>query len=121
MNGEFLYYTAAMDHYHYQNLKDMYSNAEWRAIEEHKYYLSLEAGYDVGEQYAVKHWEAHYAKRWRRERLKRELAAQQREIFKHKWLESEKACTDLGQQAVHDWIVRFAKPWRQWHRGQENK
>jgi len=34
------------------------------------------------------------------------------EMEKHKWLESEKAGYDLGVAAYFDWIVRYAKAWR---------
>lgn len=35
------------------------------------------------------------------------------EINKHKWIESEKACKDLGEKAVYDWIVKFALSFRE--------
>lgn len=40
--------------------------------------------------------------------LKRYLELQQREIERHKWIESEKAGRDLGLDAVIDWILRYA-------------
>lgn len=36
------------------------------------------------------------------------------EIQKHKYLESEKAGRDLGQEAVCDWIKRYARGVREW-------
>ncbi len=32
---------------------------------------------------------------------------QLQEIDRHKWIESEKACFDLGQQAMLDWAENF--------------
>lgn len=36
------------------------------------------------------------------------LQMQSQEIERHKWIESEKAGKDLGEQAVIDWIARYA-------------
>ncbi len=97
------------------------SKAEICAIDQHKYFLSEKAGYDVGLECAVQDWLSHHAKAWREERLGRDLAAQQREIRIHKWLESEKAGRDLGMEAIQDWIYRFAAPWRRWREQQEER
>ena len=37
---------------------------------------------------------------------------QLREIERHKWIESEKAGRDLGEEAVFDWIRRHAVAFR---------
>ena len=34
------------------------------------------------------------------------------EIQKHKWIESEKAMRDLGNQAVFDWVQKYAADFR---------
>jgi len=34
------------------------------------------------------------------------------EILKHKWIESEKAMRDLGNEAVFDWVQRYAAGFR---------
>lgn len=34
------------------------------------------------------------------------------EIARHKWIESERAGMDLGDQAVRDWIARYAPTFR---------
>jgi hypothetical protein len=36
------------------------------------------------------------------------------EILKHKWIESEKAGKDLGNQAIFDWIRKYAADFRQY-------
>ena len=37
------------------------------------------------------------------------MLIQKEKIEKYKWVESEKAGRDLGQQAVVDWIRKYAK------------
>ena len=45
--------------------------------------------------------------------LYREFQAEREEILKHKWIESEKAGTDIGfERALTDWIVRHRSKWR---------
>lgn len=36
------------------------------------------------------------------------------EIRRHKWIESEKACRDLGKEAEMDWIQCYAARFRKW-------
>ena len=40
--------------------------------------------------------------------LKDFLEVQNREIERHKWIESEKAGKDLGLDAAIDWILKYA-------------
>lgn len=45
--------------------------------------------------------------------LYKELLAEREEILKHKWIESEKAGTDIGfEKALYDWIVKHRSNWR---------
>lgn len=45
--------------------------------------------------------------------LYRVLLAEQKEIFKHKWLESEKAGHDIGLEcALTDWVIHHRRAWR---------
>ncbi len=45
--------------------------------------------------------------------LYREFQAEREEILKHKWIESEKAGSDIGfERALTDWIVRHRSKWR---------
>ncbi len=85
---------------------------EIAAIETHKYYLSKEEGRDVGMAYAIAHWLVHHAARWRHEQLRKDIEDQWKEIEKHKWIESQKAGTDLGSTAAMDWIQKYAAEWR---------
>jgi hypothetical protein len=101
------------DHYS----EDELTKEERAAIETHKYFLSKEEGRDVGMGYAIAHWLVHHASKWRHERLRKDLEEQWKEIEKHKWIESEKAGTDLGDSAAMDWILKHAAEWR--HRRQK--
>lgn len=96
-----------------------FSRAEARAIKVHKYLLSEKAGYDVGIDYAIEDWLCHHSENWRQRRLECDLSGQVEEIRRHKWIESERAGRDLGQQAVVDWIDRFAESWRRWRETQD--
>jgi hypothetical protein len=40
--------------------------------------------------------------------IKKYLELQNREIEKHKWIESERAGRDLGVEAAIDWILKYA-------------
>lgn len=35
------------------------------------------------------------------------------EMKRHKWIESEKAGHDLGNQAIRDWVYKYAKQFRE--------
>jgi hypothetical protein len=42
------------------------------------------------------------------------------EILKHKWIESEKAGYDLGDQAVWDWVQKYAHEFREYWQKKNN-
>jgi hypothetical protein len=45
--------------------------------------------------------------------LYKEFLAEREEILKHKWIESEKAGTDIGfEKALLDWILKHRSSWR---------
>jgi len=45
--------------------------------------------------------------------LYKEFLAEREEILKHKWIESEKAGSDIGfEKALLDWIVKHRSSWR---------
>lgn len=44
----------------------------------------------------------------------RYLAREREEMLRHKWIESEKAGRDLGQEALFDWVKRYAGEFRRW-------
>ena len=46
--------------------------------------------------------------------LYKEFLAEQAEILRHKWIESEKAGFDIGfERALMDWIVKYRSAWRE--------
>jgi len=46
--------------------------------------------------------------------LYKEFLAEREEILKHKWIECEKAGTDIGfEKALLDWIVKHRSNWRE--------
>lgn len=47
-----------------------------------------------------------------KEEMKSYMDSQIDEILKHKWIESEKVCHDLGELAVMDWIIHHAADFR---------
>ena len=45
--------------------------------------------------------------------LYKEFLAEREEILRHKWIESEKAGSDIGfEKALLDWIVKHRSQWR---------
>lgn len=49
------------------------------------------------------------------------MSAQIKEIEVYKWLESEKAHRDLGEDAVKEWIKKYAKEFREkWQKMSKN-
>ncbi len=59
---------------------------------------------------AVQEAESQFA---RNSTLYKEFLAEREEILKHKWIESEKAGTDIGfEKALLDWIVKHRSNWR---------
>ena len=53
--------------------------------------------------------------------LYKEFLAEREEILKHKWIESEKAGTDIGfEKALLDWILKHRSNWRE-KRVKENR
>jgi hypothetical protein len=43
----------------------------------------------------------------------KEIIAQKEEVFRHKWLESEKAGRDIGYDAaLIDWVMRHKTEWK---------
>ena len=46
--------------------------------------------------------------------LYKEFLAEREEILKHKWIESEKAGSDIGfEKALLDWIMKYRSSWRE--------
>lgn len=58
------------------------------------------------------------------EKMKKYMADQIKEMEIHKWIESEAAGHDLGEDALKDWIlkhaVEFRKHWEEEHKNDKN-
>lgn len=48
------------------------------------------------------------------EKFKQFLSDECSEMRKYKWIESEKAGYDLGNEAIQDWIKKYAASYRNW-------
>ena len=86
---------------------------ELQAIDEHRYYLSERAGFDVGRAAAISDWQANHARHWHWQKPHRELNEQMQDMLRHKWIESQKAGQDVGDGALLDWIRKHAAQWRE--------
>lgn len=91
-----------------------FSRAEAWAIERHRQELCQQWGRAVDFDTARSDWLTSCAPAWRAARMRLMLSLQREEINRYKWIESEKACRDLGREAVFDWINKYAADWRDW-------
>ncbi len=103
-----------------------FSPAEWGAVHVHKYYLSRQAGREVGEKEAVLDWIEHYSRRWREEHEKlkdrdrstcpqepRFSPAEWKAIRVHRYFLSQRyhRFVDINE-ATEDWLKNYALIWR---------
>ncbi len=87
--------------------------AELKAIEEHKYYMSLELGCEVSIEQALSDFIKEYREEWLRDKQEKDMQAQKMEIIKHKYFRSQEEGCDIGEErAVHEWREKYAKIWR---------
>lgn len=88
--------------------------AELKAVEDHKYYLSLREHREISIEEAVEDFLKHYAEAWQREKLRRDNEEQIKEIERHKYLKSKEVQRDIGRHAAAaDWCAQYAHIWRQ--------
>jgi phosphotransferase system HPr-like phosphotransfer protein len=88
--------------------------SELKAIEEHKYFMSLERNAPVSIDEALGDFLQSYRGRWLQEKQQQDAQRQIQEIEKHKWYRSEEAGHDVGKRtAFEEWINRFAGSWRE--------
>jgi phosphotransferase system HPr (HPr) family protein len=87
--------------------------AELHAIEEHKYFLSLERGREVSIEAAIEDFILRFADDWRREKVRRDNHAQCSEIER---LRRSSAAGEGGaldpSVAAEEWCERYAGIWR---------
>lgn len=91
------------------------SIAEERAIYRFWERLSAQLGRQVSRDEARAIWERDYAEAWRIKYLAHVMRIQREEMLRHKWIESEKAHRDLGNEAIWDWINKYAASFRDWY------
>jgi hypothetical protein len=88
--------------------------AELKAIEEHKYYISLSQGGAVSIDEAIRDWVQNHREQWLQEKQRHDSTEQIKEIEMHKWYRSEEAGFDVGRStASQEWIILFARDWRE--------
>lgn len=86
--------------------------SELKAIEDHKYYMSLEQGKQVSIEEAIKDFLERYEGDWCRQKTIKDNLEQKTEIDKHKYNRSRQVGRDLGQEAVDEWREKYAHIWR---------
>jgi len=87
--------------------------AELKAIEEHKYFMSLQRGAEISIEEASADFLRHYAADWRRAKLLQDNQAQRQEIEKHRYLRSQAEGRDIGRAAAaQEWCGKYAHIWR---------
>jgi phosphotransferase system HPr-like phosphotransfer protein len=87
--------------------------AELRAVEEHKYFLSQQRGYEVTIEEATADFLARFAQAWRQEKLLNDNRDQRSEIEKHRYFRSMEEGRDIGRDAAAtEWCGRYAHIWR---------
>jgi phosphotransferase system HPr (HPr) family protein len=87
--------------------------AELRAIEEHKYFLSLERRAEVSIGEAIRDFLDRFLKDWRREKTRRDLQEQIHAIERHRQARSAAAGGDVDHAVVaEEWCEKYAHIWR---------
>ena len=87
--------------------------AELAAIEEHKYFLSIERGAEVSIDEAIEDFVRRFADEWRREKQRRDILEQRSEILEYYRRRSVEEGRDIGRStAAEEWCDRWASLWR---------
>jgi phosphotransferase system HPr (HPr) family protein len=88
--------------------------SELAAIEEHKYYMSLNEGREVSIDEAIEDFVDKYKAGWLLEKQRRDSQEQIKEIERHKYLRSLEEGYDIGRKkASEEWIGNYAHLWRE--------
>jgi len=88
--------------------------ADLRAIEVHKYFLSLRERREVPIEEAIPDFLFNYWEQWLHAKHRRDAMAQIEEILRYKWFRSEREGRDIGtDQAAGEWIPLHAAAWRE--------
>lgn len=87
--------------------------AELRAIEEHKYFLSLERGVEVSIGEAIEDFLRRFLRDWRRDKAHRDNLEQMTEIERRRHALAREAGCDVDHTVVAvEWCEKYAHIWR---------
>lgn len=87
--------------------------SELRAIEDHKYYLSQKEGREVSLEEAIVDFLIDYEDDYLKRKQAEDVAQQNEEIMKYKWIESEREGHDIGADtAAMEWVEKYGSIWR---------
>jgi len=87
--------------------------SELKAIEDHKYYMSLEQKKQISIEEAIKDFISKYEADWLKEKTRKDNIEQKDEIDKHKYIRSQQEGRDLGEEGVEEWRQKYAHIWRE--------
>jgi phosphotransferase system HPr-like phosphotransfer protein len=88
--------------------------SELRAIEDHKYYLSQKEGREVSLEEAIVDFLIDYEDDYLKRKQTEDVAQQNEEIMKYKWIESEREGHDIGAEtAAMEWVEKYGSIWRE--------
>jgi len=87
--------------------------SELRAIEDHKYFLSQKEGREVSIEEAIVDFLINYEDDYLKRKQSEDVAQQNDEIMKYKWIESEREGHDIGEEAAAmEWVEKYGSIWR---------
>jgi len=86
--------------------------SELKAIEERRHCMSIEQNRKVPITEAINDFLEKYEQEWLREKAKRDEIKQKEEIDRHKYLRSQQAGRDLGEEAIEEWRQKYAPIWK---------
>jgi hypothetical protein len=90
-------------------------------VKKYKWIESEKAGRDIGWERAAQEWAQKHFHNWKRSWRERDVRhplaeliwAQQEEIEKYKWVESQKAGRDIGwERAAQEWAQKHFPEWK---------
>ncbi len=93
---------------------------ELKAIEEHKYYMSIALKREVSIEEAIEDFLKNHSHKWRCYKQKSDNEEQYREVERYKYFRSQEMGYDIGSMTAFDeWAEKFAKPWREYRESLE--
>jgi phosphocarrier protein HPr len=91
-----------------------FSPAELQAVEEHKYFKSIEQSREINIEEAIFDFINNYRESWEKEKLRRENLEQIEEIKNYKNKRSQEEGREIDENAAaHEWREKYAHIWRE--------